>query len=204
MWYIKRVTRIPGEPEYCSLFGSVGCSASVTVHHYTKSTDLHQYSKARSSTKLPVCAKRLHTLELLGLVKFPKQKEVGFVYRLPDSIGQDKKGFPIEDMIIRKPRATIFQWEHDPVPALGLRFNLARKLVQSVSFLHASGWLHRNIRTDELYIFPKSGPRCRGTGRVWILRIRSSWVIGIRGRTVCEISSSINQPNQQIVYTTAK
>lgn len=108
--------------------------------------------------KLPVCAKRLHTLELLGLVEFPELEEVGFVYRLPFSLGQHKKGFPIEDMNIRKPRATLFQWEDDPVPALGLRFDLARKLVQSVSFLHASGWLHKNIRTDELYIFPKSGP----------------------------------------------
>jgi hypothetical protein len=108
--------------------------------------------------KLPVCAKRLHTLELLGLVEFPELEAVGFVYRLPFSLGQHKKGFPIEDMNIRKPRATLFQWEDDPVPALGLRFDLARKLVQSVSFLHASGWLHKNIRTDELYIFPKSGP----------------------------------------------
>lgn len=107
--------------------------------------------------KLPVCAKRLHTLELLGLVEFPEFSEVGFVYRLPFSLGQHKKGFPIEDMNIRKPRATLFKLRDDPVPALGLRFDLARKLVQSVSFLHASGWLHKNIRTDELYIFPKSG-----------------------------------------------
>ncbi|KFZ02020.1 hypothetical protein V501_09687 [Pseudogymnoascus sp. VKM F-4519 (FW-2642)] len=108
--------------------------------------------------RLPVCAKRLHTLELLGLVEFPKQREFYFVYRLPYSLDQHKSGFPIEDTRIRKPRTTLQHWKHDPTPALGLRFDMARKLVQRVSFLHASGWFHKNIRTDELYILPKSGP----------------------------------------------
>jgi hypothetical protein len=106
--------------------------------------------------QLPVCTKHLHTLELLGLVEFHAAQEIGFVYRLPDSLGHHKKGYPIEDANIRKPREALVNLEGEPSPPLGWRFDLARKLVQSVSFLHASGWLHKNIRTSELYLFPKS------------------------------------------------
>ncbi|ELR07544.1 hypothetical protein GMDG_08459 [Pseudogymnoascus destructans 20631-21] len=53
MWYIKRVTRIPGEPEYCSLFGSVGCSASVTVHHYTYPSPFSTSTRIGFSRLLP-------------------------------------------------------------------------------------------------------------------------------------------------------
>lgn len=105
--------------------------------------------------QLPACVKRLHVLELLGLVEFHRTKEIGFVYRLPGSLGKGKKGFPAEDMQIRKPRIALTGRQGDPSPPLGFRFDLARKLVQSVAFLHASGWLHKNIRTTELYFFPK-------------------------------------------------
>lgn len=77
------------------------------------------------------------------------------MYRLPGSLGKGKKGFPIEDMDIRRPRVALAWRDGDSLPPLGFRFDLARKLVQSVAFLHASGWLHKNIRTTELYFFPK-------------------------------------------------
>lgn len=109
--------------------------------------------------QVPACSKHLHMLELLGLVDFPDEEEIGFVFRLPSGLGQHRRGFPVEDMNIRKPRATLFSRDGDPSPTLGWRFELARKLVQSVAYLHASGWLHKNIRTSELFFFPKSGPK---------------------------------------------
>ncbi|RKK85654.1 hypothetical protein BFJ71_g14052 [Fusarium oxysporum] len=106
--------------------------------------------------QLPVCTKRLHMLQLLGMVEFLNTEAIGLVYRLPNSLGKHKMGFPIDDMNIRKPRAALVKREEDPEPNLGWRFDLARKLVQNVLFLHASGWLHKNIRLEELYFFPKS------------------------------------------------
>ncbi|OBT88267.1 hypothetical protein VE02_02787 [Pseudogymnoascus sp. 03VT05] len=153
--------------------------------------------------KLPVFAKRLHSHELLGLIEFPTFMEVGFVYRLPYSLGQRKRGFPIQDMNIRKPRDLLSRWKGDPIPALGLRFDLVRKLVQSVSFLHASGWLHKNIRTDELYIFPKSGLEL---SREWEgMDFENLFLLGYRySRPDVVLDKQQHQPNQQKVQDDAQ
>ncbi|KAK4116822.1 hypothetical protein N656DRAFT_842216 [Canariomyces notabilis] len=108
---------------------------------------------------LPVFRRHLHALEFLGLVEFPNKMEIGFVYHLPNSLGQPQPSYPVHDLRIREP-ISMFEllksWTHSP--ALGLWFDLARELVRSVAFLHASGWLHKNIRSSTLYLFPKSGP----------------------------------------------
>ena len=112
--------------------------------------------------QLPACQRHLNALEVLGLVDLENDVEIGFVYRLPQSLGRHSKGFPFEDMGIRKPRAMF--GPHDSLaggepaitrPSVGWRFDQARKLVQSVSFLHASGWLHKNISTTDMFLFPK-------------------------------------------------
>ena len=36
-----------------------------------------------------------------------------------------------------------------------MRFELARKLVRAVTFLYASGWLHKNIRLESIVFFRK-------------------------------------------------
>ncbi|KAJ9149225.1 hypothetical protein NKR23_g4296 [Pleurostoma richardsiae] len=104
--------------------------------------------------QLPVCAKRLHTPELLGLVEFTGDEEIALVYKLPESLGFHGKGCPIDDMTSREPKTML---EVYPLgrscPQLMLRFKLARKLVQSLSFLHACGWLHKSIRVGALLLF---------------------------------------------------
>lgn len=102
----------------------------------------------------PLCSKRLHTMELLGMVEFSEAYEIGFVYRLPGDLGQSRRGFPADDLTIRRPRALLFRREGDPPPSLGWRFHLAKKLARSVIFLHACGWIHKNIRSEYVLFFP--------------------------------------------------
>ncbi|KAK4121352.1 hypothetical protein N657DRAFT_126586 [Parathielavia appendiculata] len=63
--------------------------------------------KLGSLLQLPVCVKHLHALELLGMVEFQRSEEIGFVLRLPGSLGKHRRGFPIEDILIRKSRSTL-------------------------------------------------------------------------------------------------
>ena len=70
-------------------------------------------------------------------------------------------------MLVGKPRQALMRRHKDVESPLGFRFDLARKLVQSVSFLHASGWFHKNIRTAELIFFPKDNKTIsRGRGGI--------------------------------------
>lgn len=41
---------------------------------------------------------------------------------------------------------------------LGIRFNLAKKLVYSIVVLHTCGWLHKNIRSSNIFFFPARPP----------------------------------------------
>ncbi|KAL2673844.1 hypothetical protein Neosp_012288 [[Neocosmospora] mangrovei] len=107
---------------------------------------------------LPSCSKHLGTLELIGMAEDTEEKTIMLVYKLPATLGLHRPGFPVHDLAIRKPRNVLASRPGDRGHDLGYRFDLARKLVQSVAFLHACGWLHKNIRTDNLVYFPKDGP----------------------------------------------
>ncbi|KAL2117134.1 hypothetical protein VTJ04DRAFT_9302 [Mycothermus thermophilus] len=112
---------------------------------------------------VPVFQRHLHSLELIGMVEFEQKKEIGFVYQLPRDLGKRKPGYPVADLEIRRPRS--LDRLLDPFdngknqPPLHQRFELAQKLVRSLAYLHACGWLHKNVRSKAVYFFPKrSGP----------------------------------------------
>ncbi|KAK4151040.1 prion-inhibition and propagation-domain-containing protein [Chaetomidium leptoderma] len=110
--------------------------------------------------QLPVCKRHLQALELVGLVDVVEYKEIDFIYRLPGALGQQRPRYPIYDMVIRAPvnLSALLAAQHScPPPALGSRFDLARKLVRSVAFLHAGGWVHKNIRSGAVHFFSKPG-----------------------------------------------
>lgn len=107
---------------------------------------------------LPSCSKHLGTLEMIGMAEDLAGKTIVLVYRLPGTLGLHRPGFPVHDMGIREPRDVLTVRVGDRRLDLGSRFELARKLVRSVAFLHACGWLHKNIRVQNLMHFPKDEP----------------------------------------------
>jgi hypothetical protein len=101
---------------------------------------------------VPVFQRHLHSLELIGMVEFKFERTIGFVYRLPWGLGNRKAGYPTADVESRKPES-LFELFQKREPSLGQRFALARKLVRSLAYLHACGWLHKNVRAKSRSTF---------------------------------------------------
>lgn len=75
----------------------------------------------------------------------PGQTRTGFTYSIPDQY--DPMGNPItlRDIIAN----------HKSAPLLGDRFKLVYTLAISLSLLHASNWLHKAFRSDNILFFHK-------------------------------------------------
>lgn len=106
----------------------------------------------------PRTPSRLRTMRCLGLFKKSEKGYIGFVYALPDHLSSVPRPFGqvtyahMQD--VRRPHLLSTSLKYAPMPPLGIRFDLARDLVRSVMLLHASGWLHKNIRPDSVMFFP--------------------------------------------------
>ncbi|KAI1749368.1 prion-inhibition and propagation-domain-containing protein [Xylaria castorea] len=109
------------------------------------------------------CVRQLRALKCLGLVDFVDRKMIGLVYQLPNGLGLRRRGVPLQDFHIRSPRELLEGYEGDSPPSLGRRFEIARQLAKSVAFLHASGWLHKNICPESVYFFPSVKGEIRRT-----------------------------------------
>ncbi|KAI0458954.1 prion-inhibition and propagation-domain-containing protein [Xylaria acuta] len=109
------------------------------------------------------CVRQLHALKCLGLVDFVDRKMIGLIYQLPKGLGLRRRGVPLQDFHIRSPRELLEGYEGDSPPNLGRRFEIARKLAKSVAFLHASGWLHKNICPESVFFFPSVEGEIRRT-----------------------------------------
>jgi hypothetical protein len=104
--------------------------------------------------------KNFLSLKPIGLVDYVRGRHkyhIGLIYDLPGTLGTPSRSVPAEDTSMRAPRTlTQLQHGHDSTWfALGARFELARKVFRAVVFLHASGWLHKNIRSSSIIVFPK-------------------------------------------------
>ena len=60
------------------------------------------------------------------------------------------------------------------VPPLGDRFRLALNLATSLSALHTSGWLHKQLSSHNVLLFPQ----CTASDRVGIWRIPRPFIVG--------------------------
>ena len=89
------------------------------------------------------------SLDCLGLFKEPSHDRYGAVYRLPTHLRRLGKDIcvatSLTDMILGNVR---------PLD-LGIRFELAKKLMYSLVVLHSCGWLHKNISPESILFFPR-------------------------------------------------
>ncbi|KAL9076216.1 MAG: hypothetical protein Q9157_003751 [Trypethelium eluteriae] len=102
-------------------------------------------------------------LKLIGVVDHTRGRYmhcISLVYELPENLGTPSPSVPVADTKSRAPRPlTRLQYggkNYLPnIAPLGTRFELTRKVFSAVVFLHASGWLHKNIRTNSIIVFPQ-------------------------------------------------
>jgi hypothetical protein len=102
----------------------------------------------------PRTPSRLGTMRCVGLSKNSDTGYIAFVYALPEHLSSVPKPFGPKDWDVRRPHQLSTSLRYAPMPPLGMRFDLARGLMKSVMLLHASGWLHKNIRPDSVMFFP--------------------------------------------------
>ena len=110
--------------------------------------------------------RNLRMLTCKGIFKDSESQRYGIVYQLPKHLQHVGKQL-VEGQLDRRLPTNLARLLAQPIRDLGYRFDLARKLVESVIAMHASGWLHKNIQPNSILFFPiisttGDGPRSTG------------------------------------------
>ena len=95
-------------------------------------------------------------LDCIGLFKDAENSRYGVVYHLPWYMRDLPRRSRPEDLgHICKPSSLTHLLDHvDGILDLGIRFELAKKLMYSIVVVHTCGWLHKNIRSNNIFFFP--------------------------------------------------
>ncbi|CAD6583388.1 MAG: hypothetical protein ASARMPREDX12_001258 [Alectoria sarmentosa] len=94
-------------------------------------------------------------LDCIGMFKDERNFRYGVVYHLPSYMRDLARRTRPEDLgHVCKPSSLTHLLDNvDAVLDLGIRFNLAKKLMSSIVVLHTCGWLHKNIRSNNIFFF---------------------------------------------------
>ena len=113
-----------------------------------------QIHKLGDFLSVPHRPRDFRTLDCIGLFKDKSQDRYGVVYHLPDHLRNIPESTGSENRRIFKPSSLTDLIDNvDEVLDLGIRFNIAKKLMYSVIVLHTCGWQHKNIRPDNILFF---------------------------------------------------
>lgn len=95
-------------------------------------------------------------LDCIGLFKDQEHSRYGVVYHLPHYMRDLLRRTRPEDLghVCKPSSLTSLLDKIDDILDLGVRFNLAKKLMYSINVLHTCGWLHKNIRSSNIFFFP--------------------------------------------------
>ena len=95
-------------------------------------------------------------LDCIGMFKDQKNSRYGVVYYLPRYMRDlARRTHPKDLGHICKPRSLASLLDNvRGILDLGIRFQLAKKLMYSIVVLHTCGWLHKNIRSSNIFFFP--------------------------------------------------
>ena len=96
-------------------------------------------------------------LDCIGLFKDEENLRYGVIYHLPSYMRDLPRRTRPEDLgHICKPSSLTRLLDHvDGILDLDVRFELARKLMYSIVVVHTCGWLHKNIRSNNIFFFPR-------------------------------------------------
>lgn len=90
------------------------------------------------------------SLDCIGLLKDEANAQYGLVHELPKRL----RGLRSENRRIYNPSTlTDLMHDVDGMVDLGIRFDLAKKLLYSLVVLHTCGWLHKDICSDNILFF---------------------------------------------------
>jgi hypothetical protein len=104
-------------------------------------------SKSSDSLDQP----KIYALECLGFVDQPIEERSAFLYKLPASESEDGASLTTLHTFINAVDST----NNRPLkkPSLNDRFSMAHSLALTVSNLHASAWVHKNIWSRGILLF---------------------------------------------------
>ena len=95
-------------------------------------------------------------LDCIGLFKDEENFRYGVVYHLPSHMRDiPPRTRPENFRHICRPSSLTHLLDHVvDIVDLGIRFELAKKLMYSIVVVHTCGWLHKNIRSNNIFFFP--------------------------------------------------
>lgn len=101
-------------------------------------------------------------LDCIGLFKDEEHSRYGVVYHLPRYMRDLPRRTRPEDLghVCKPSSLTSLLDKYDALDRynsildLGVRFELAKKLMYSIVVIHTCGWLHKNIRSSSIFFFP--------------------------------------------------
>ena len=95
-------------------------------------------------------------LDCIGLFRDKENSRYGVVYHLPSYMRDLPRRTRPETLgQICKPSSLTHLLDNvDGILDLGIRFELAKKLMYSIVVVHTCGWLHKNIRSSNIFFFP--------------------------------------------------
>ena len=98
----------------------------------------------------------LRILDCIGLFKDQANSRYGVVYHSPWYMRDLTRRTRPENLgHVCKPSSLTHLLDNvDAVLDLGVRFDLAKKLISNLVVLHTCGWLHKNIRSSNILFFP--------------------------------------------------
>lgn len=106
-----------------------------------------------------------------GIFYDPIELAIGVAYHLPE---QASRPVTLHSFLKPEPREPPLKPRGKRPPLLEHRFRLARNICQSIYTLHQVGWLHRNIHSTNILLFP-SGDR---SSTEWVTKPR---ILGFGG-----------------------
>jgi hypothetical protein len=92
--------------------------------------------------RIPTCSGLLEDLEYKARAGGPSRR-LGFVFRFPEEAAPSSQLITLRELLLRE----------DQSPLLSDRFALAYKLASALSLFHASRWLHKGFRSDNIIFF---------------------------------------------------
>ena len=136
----------------------------------------------------------LSTLRYLGYLDQPEQYQVLFLYKLPRSLNllSSPKIVTLHDVI----NAAETQGKrHSSKPSLGNRFFLAHSLASTVFNVHISGWVHKNIWSRGVIIFPSTDHSTSSEGQ-FLVPYLTGWGIARPVSAATELAADTEiEPN---------
>ena len=127
----------------------------------------------------------LHSLRCRGIVRDPVAKRYGYIFDLPHHLESRPDPSQVSrqtsDMLRNATQFTplrqmLDQSRQSNKPSLNTRLSFAITLLETLLTLHTAGWLHKELRSDNIYLIRAKGPVDDAS------KNDLSHVLGIRGR----------------------